>query len=62
MRCKHGARCECRAKCMCEHEARAHSEICKMGCILFVFLFLSKCTGDISTKAMVGVDIVAQAP
>ena len=36
----------------------AQSEICPVGCILFVPL-LSVCTGDISTKAMVGVDIVA---
>ena len=69
MRCKceheHGARCKCGvrckhgAKCECEHEARPQSEICLMGSILFV-LFLSVCTGDISTKAMVGADIAVQ--
>ena len=54
-KCKHecGARCKHRAKCECEHEARAQSEICLVG-----FLLLSICTGDISTKAMVDVDIV----
>ena len=57
-RCKyeHGARYKHGAKCKCEHEARAQSEICPVGCILFI-LFLSVCTGDISTKAMVGADI-----
>ena len=47
-------------KCECEHEARAQSEICQVGCILFI-PFLSVCIGDISTKAMVGADIVVQA-
>ena len=56
-RCKCGVKCEHGVKCVCEHEARAQSEICKMGCILFV-PFLSVCTGDISTKAKVGADIV----
>ena len=63
--CKRGARCECGVKCergvKCEHEceARAQSEIRKMGCSLFILFFLSVCTGDISMKAMVGVDIAA---
>ena len=56
-RCK----CECGAKCEHEPEARAQSEICLLGYILFVPL-LSVCTGDISTKAMVGADIAVQAP
>ena len=58
VRCKCGVRCEHGAKCEREREARAQSEICQVGCILFV-LFLSVCTGDISTKAMVGADIAA---
>ena len=58
-KCECGARCEHGAKCEHEHEARPQSEICQVGCILFV-LFLSVCTGDISTKAMVGADIVVQ--
>ena len=37
-KCEHGARCECRAKC--EHEARAQSEICLVGCILFIFFLI----------------------
>ena len=57
-KCEHGARCKHRAKCKHEHEARAQSEKCLVGCILFI-LFLSVCTGDISTKAMVGADIAA---
>ena len=60
--CRHGARCEHGVKCKhgakCKREARAQSEICPVGCILFVPL-LSVCTGDISTKAMVGADIAA---
>ena len=39
-RCKCGAKCEHGAKCKCEHEARAQSEICQVGCILFVPLYL----------------------
>ena len=60
-KCKCGAKCECEheAKYECKHEARAHSEIHKVGCILFV-PFLSVCTGDISTKAMLGVDVAVQ--
>ena len=57
MTCKCRAKCEHGVKCKCEHEARAQSEICQVGCILFV-PFLSVCIGDISMKAMVGVDIV----
>ena len=59
-KCECGARCEHGVKCERECEARPQSEICQVGCILFV-LFLSVCTGDISTKAMVGVDIAVQA-
>ena len=36
VRCKCGAKCACGVKCEHEHEARAQSEICPMGCILFV--------------------------
>ena len=39
-RCKCGAKCEHGAKCKCEHEARAQSKICQVGCILFVPLYL----------------------
>ena len=35
-RVKRGARCKCRMKCEHEREARAQSEICQVGCILFV--------------------------
>ena len=42
-KCEHSARCGVRCKhgvkCECEHEARAQSEICQVGCILFVPLF-----------------------
>ena len=60
-KCEHecGAKCKCRVKCKCECEARAQSEICQVGCILFI-PFLSVCIGDISTKAMVGADIAVQ--
>ena len=48
VKCKHGAKCEHRVKCEHEHEAkyeckreaRAQSEMCKMGCILFVPFYL----------------------
>ena len=46
VRCERGAKCECgvrcerRAKCEHEHEARAQSEIHKMGCILFISFFI----------------------
>ena len=60
MTCKCRVKCECGVKCKCEHEARAQSEICQVGCILFI-PFLSVCIDDISTKAMVGADIVVQA-
>ena len=60
VKCEHGAKCkhEHEAKYECKHEAKVHSEIHKVGCILFIS-FLSVCTGDISTKAMVGVDVAA---
>ena len=58
-KCEHGAKCKCGVKCKHEHEVKAQSEMCPVGCILFI-PFLSVCTGDISTKAMVGVDVVAQ--
>ena len=58
-RCEHEVRCERGAKCEHECEARPQSEICLVGCILFIPL-LSVCTGDISTKAMVGADIVVR--
>ena len=38
-RCKRGARCKCGAKCEHECEARAQSEICPVGCILFIPLY-----------------------
>ena len=37
-KCEHGVRCECGAKC--KHEARAQSEICLVGCILFIFFLI----------------------
>ena len=61
VKCEHRGKCKCGARCKCECEARAQSEICQVGCILFV-LFLSVCTGELSTKAMVGVDIAARVP
>ena len=39
-KCEHGVRCKHRAKCEHEHEARAQSEIHKMGCILFISFFI----------------------
>ena len=35
-RCEHRAKCEHRVKCKHEREARAQSEICPVGCILFI--------------------------
>ena len=68
-RCKRSMKCKCGVKCKheheakyeCKHEARAQGKVCKVGCIIFIPP-LSVCTGDISTKAMVGADIVAQMP
>ena len=40
VRYEHGTKCEHGAKCECECEARAQSEICQVGCILFVPFYL----------------------
>ena len=55
-KCECGTKCKHGAKCECEHEAKVQSEMCKM---YSVHPFLSVCTGDISTKAMVSVNVAA---
>ena len=42
MKCEHGAKCkrEHEAKYECKHEARAQSEMCEVGCTLFIPFYL----------------------
>ena len=39
-KCKSGVKCKRGVKCKCECEARAQSEICQVGCILFMSPYL----------------------
>ena len=51
--------CKCREKCKHECEAKVQNEMYPGG-VHSVVPFLSVCTGDISTKAMVGADVALQ--